>query len=237
MKLYGKFIISVTIAISLLYSCSDSGNSGVPLDFSDPSDAVTHIVDSKGNSSLRIDLFDNLVYVDDTMGMSGIDMRFASYGVCNGIGYMQEIPREGWRYRSEQLQQGKGYFASNIFDEGCCIAAVYVDNTDSLGNLSVKTLAPLYGTFGRFAVNTKKLDLKSYSGDTAIYLIHPTTYNVNLKSGKWLSVKPNVTYIELFFDANDTGSERRDVLYLNNGIFDDIEITVMQAAYDDEKEN
>lgn len=224
-----RFPVFIFSMILFLSACSDSGNNGIPVDVIDPSDAMEHNV-VPGHSSFRISLFDNPVYVDDDMGLYGENIRFATYGECKGVGYVIDIPREGWSRRSERLKQGQGYMVAEITDNGCTIAALYVDNIDSNGAVTLKSLAPLYGTYGRFAVVPRQFNIGAFPVDTMLYLVHPTTYTVELKKGEWVMAVPGISTVQLKVNGNNTGVARRDVIHISNGIFDDADIQVIQAA-------
>lgn len=227
MKLSLKKLILVC-ASSLSVACSDNGDSHtIPLPI-DPPDAVAHIV-TPGQQAFHIDLFENPVSIDNALCAHGNNLRFAEYGTCNGVGYIREIPREGWTLHSTRLREGTGYIVAELCTDGCNIAAMYVDSISSNGKVYVKTLSPQYGTFGRFAVNTKKINIRATQNDTTLYLIHPTTYTAELQKGEWMTTAPNVTYIQLFFGNNNTGRERSDIIHLHNGIHDDVDIQVVQA--------
>lgn len=224
-----RLIFLIAILVSLLsVACSDSGDTNVPEFPEEPSDAVSHTV-IPGYSSLHIDMFENPVYVDEALVLYGDNMRFVQYGECKGVGYINEIPREGWTLRSMPMRAGVGYLISELAADGCNMAALYVDSINSKGNAFVKTLSPQYGTFGRFAVNTKTINIGATQNDTLLYLIHPTTYTVALQNTEWMTALPNVTYIQLFFGNNDSGRERRNVIHLSNGVFDNVDIQVVQA--------
>lgn len=225
MKLY-TFIFFVILFFA---ACSDSGNSSVPIDVVDPAVAVEHKVAS-GRSSLRISLFDNLVYIDDAMCMYGENMRFAAYGECKGVGYVIDIPREGWSSRSERLKQGLGYMVAEIAGDGCTVAALYVEKIDSTGTITLKSLAPVYGTFGRFAIVPQQFNVNAAPVDTILYMIHPTTYTVEFKKGEWGIVVPGVSTVQLKLNGNKGNAVRRDILHFSNGFYDDVDIPVIQTA-------
>ncbi len=225
-KLFSKLLIFL---LPLACACSsDSGNSSVPQLPVDPAGTQTFKV-VPGETAINIDIFDTAIFVDDTLGLYGDSLRFASVGMCKGVGYIIEIPRVGWHKSSASLRKGEGYIACNITDKGSTFASLYVESIDSLGVATVKSLVPLYGRFDRFAVNPKEFALTAEAGDTAAFIIHPTTYTASLASGEWVRLQPNVAYVSLTYDANTTDEERYDTLRLYNGYFETHEIPICQS--------
>lgn len=224
-----KLIKLLYLLLPLSLSCSDSGNSSVPQLPLDPEGTVTHAAVTK-NSRFNISLFDAPIYVDDTLGLYGDGMRFADLGECKGVGYIIEIPREGWAVKGKRLRERHGYVVSNVTSYGSTFAAMYVENIDSAGNIQIKTLSPIYGKHNSFAINTKYLSLPPHAGDTAVYIIHPTGYEVELANGEWLRAVPNVSFVNLTFDSIASGIERCDTLRFYNDKFGKVEIPVVQSG-------
>ncbi len=225
-KLFKRLLITL---LPLVCACSsDSGNSSVPQLPVDPVGTQTFKV-VPGKSSIKIDIFDTTVFADDTLGLYGENLRFVSVGQCKGVGYIIEVPRVGWQRTCNALRVGEGYIACNITDEGSTFASLYVDAIDSLGVATVKSLVPLFGRFDRFAVNPKEFSLTAEGGDTAAFIIHPTTYTATLTSGEWARLQPNVAYVSLSYDENTTGVQRYDTLRLYNGYFETHEIPICQS--------
>lgn len=225
-KLFKKLLITL---LPLVYACSsDSGNSSVPELPIDPEGTQTYRV-VPGESTIMIDIFETTIFANDTLGLYGDNMRFASVGKCQGVGYIIEIPRVGWQQSSASLREGEGFVACNITDDGSTFASLYVESVDSLGIATVKSLVPLYGRFDRFAVNPKEFFLTAEAGDTAAFIIHPTTYTASLASGSWARLQPSVAYVSLLYDKNTTGEERYDTLRLYNGYFKTHEIPICQS--------
>ncbi len=225
LSFFRKFLIFL---LPLSVACSsDSGNISVPEFPADPEGTQTHFL-TPGVSTMRIDVFDADIFVDDTLALVGENMRFAQVGECKGVGYIIEIPRTGWQPRSVALRPGSGYVACNITEAGSTFAALYVDSVDVSGVATVKTLVPLFGRFDRFAINPKEFHLTAAEGDTTAFIIHPTTYEATLCSGSWVRLTPNVAYIRLAYDKNDTGCNRTDTLILSNGYFESHKIPIIQ---------
>lgn len=225
-RLFRRILLSL-LPLSLACS-SDSGNSSVPQLPVDPAGTQTYKV-IPGESSIKIDIFDTVIFADDTLGLYGDNLRFVSVGQCKGVGYIIEIPRVGWQKRCNSLREGEGYVACNITEEGSTFASLYVQSVDSLGVATVKSLVPLYGRFDRFAVNPKEFQLTAEAGDTTAFIIHPTTYTATLASGSWAHLQPSVAFVSLSYDENTTGEERYDTLRLYNGYFETHEIPICQS--------
>lgn len=222
---FRKFII---LLLPLSVACSsDSGNVSVPELPADPEGTQTHFLHPKGEA-LHIDIFDADIMVDDSLVLGGEDVRFASVGACRGVGYIIEIPRTGWQRKSEPLHAGCGYVACNIGVEGSTFAALYVDSISASGVATVKTLAPQFGRFDRFAVNPKEFYLTAAEGDTTLFIIHPTTYEASLTDGRWARIVPNVAFVKLYYDENNTRRPRTDTLILSNGYFQNLRIPIIQ---------
>lgn len=223
---FRKFLI---LLLPLSVACSsDSGNVSVPELPTDPAGTQTHRL-HPGAQAMRIDIFDADIMADDSLRLCGEGVRFASVGACRGVGYIIEIPRTGWQRKSEPLREGCGYVACNIGAEGSTFAALYVDSISALGVATVKTLAPQFGRFDRFAVNPKEFYLTAAEGDTTLFIIHPTTYEARLTNGAWARLVPNVAFVKLYYDENNTRRPRTDTLILSNGYFQNLVIPIIQG--------
>lgn len=212
----------------LFVACSsDSGNSSIPEIPVDPA-GTQYVSIAPSTSDIRIDVFEDAVSADDTLSLYGDNLRFASVGKCKGPGYIIEIPRTGWKQRSDALKAGEGYVACNVLDDGAIFAALYVDSLSCDGVAAVKCLVPVFGRYDRFAVNPKEFNLTAEKSDTAAFIIHPTTYTASLTSGEWAHITPNVAYVALMCDENLSGKVRYDTLILSNNYFETYRIPIIQ---------
>lgn len=221
-----KYMLLSLLPLSL--ACSESGNSSVPEFPIDPDGTVIYTV-QPGGGTVHADLFDNAIKVDDTLSMSGDNMRFASKGASMGVGYVRDIPREGWRRGSGRMRAGEAYVAAEISNDGTTFAALYVDAIDTLGRVRLKVLSPIYGRLDTFAVIPRRIVVDAEACDTTVYIVHPATYTAALSNGTWAKLTPNVSFMHLHFDENNTGKERCDTLHLSNELFPTLRIPILQG--------
>lgn len=209
----------------LSVSCTGNGNGFEQLP-EEPDGTMTHSLTY--GDTFGIDCFGTLLSVDGDSMSGGSDVRFAMVGECASIADVVEIPREGWS-SSVVLCRGYGYVASYLTDEGCVMAAIYLQDITEQGVMTLKTLSPIYGRFGRFAINVKQLNLPSVCGDTTIYIIHPTTYRVKAETCDWLRIEPSMGLLHISYDALQEG-DRSCSLQFENEIFESVAIPIMQSA-------
>jgi hypothetical protein len=94
--------------------------------------------------------------------------------------------------------------------------------------VKIKSQSPFYGSTDNFYLNHRQLVLFKEAGDTNVVLIKPTSYNVELASGEWASLRTHIAYVALSFSANRTGAVRSDTLIFSNGIFRDKILPIFQ---------
>lgn len=225
-KVFVKILFAM---LPLSLACTDSGNSSVPELPVDPEGTVVHFL-SPGRGNILPSDFCDAVFLNDTLGLYGENLRFAAVGECDGVGYISEIAREGWKPVGNQLREGCGYIACNIMEDGSLFAALYVDKIDSAGVVKVKSLSPIYGHYNRFAINVKHLSLPPLAGDTTVYIVHPSSYRVELSSAKVFSIQPNVSFVKIIYGDVAEGVVYRDTLRFSNGRFPTVEIPIVQSG-------
>ena len=219
------------IAFSMLMfvACSNDGNSNIPDIPDDPAGTKTTIL-SLGGSPVSLDDTGNLLSIDDSGRLQGVNLYFTSSKRCDGLSYVTSIPLSDWSILSAVAGQGEGLVMGSRTFDGATFTRLFVDEVDNVtGNVKLKSQSPFYGDVTSFYLHPKdRVILYKDAGDTTVVLTKPTTYNVELASGSWASIKPNTTYVQLSYSENMTGEIRVDTLIFSNGIFADKRIPIVQ---------
>lgn len=215
----------------LFVACSKDGNSGVP-DIPDDPDGSKVTMLSLGGADVFLDDTGNGVRLDDDGRLQGDNVFFTSSVRCNGLSYVTSVPMSDWSVGSGVLGKGDGLVMGSRMFDGATFTRLFVESVDSVsGDVTLKSQSPFYGNTDAFYLNHKGLLLFKNAGDTTVVLIKPTTYNVELASGKWASVKPHITYVSLSFSENRTGRMRADTLIFSNGVLPEKRLPILQLEY------
>ena len=186
---------------------------------------------SRGGSPVFLDDTGNGLCLDDNGCLCGENIYFTSAKKCIGLSYVTSIPLSDWRNYSAVLAQGEGLVMGSRMFDGATFTRVFVDRVDSItGDVVLKHQAPFYGDATSFYLHPKdRLILYKDAGDTTVVLTKPTTYNVELASGSWASIKPHITHVQLSYSENVTGEARVDTLIFSNGRFATKRLPVVQS--------
>ena len=217
---------------AVLFACGSDGEGGAP-DIPDEPDGVKRTILSSEGAPVYLDDTGNGVTLNADGTLQGENVFFAPAEKCDGISYVTRIKTSSWNVKSTPLREGYGFVMGSKMEDGATFTSVYVDDVDSItGNVTLKSLSPFYGDVDKFYFNHKStLYLYREAGDTAVVMIKPASYNVELASGEWAAVKPHITYIRLNFIENKSGEPRTDTLIYTNGVFDEARVPIVQLHY------
>ena len=217
----------------LLAACSSSdGISNIPDIPDDPNGTRTSIL-SRGGSAVFIDVTGNGISLAQNGVLQGDNLFFTSSRKCDGLSYITSIPLSDWKGgNSAVLKKGEGLVVASRMSDGATFTRLYVDEVnDTTGSVKLKSQSPFYGDVNSFYLNHEELKLYKDAGDTTVVIIKPTTYNVELASGEWASIKPHITYVQLEYSMNMTGKERFDTLIFSNAKLLDMRLPIVQSSY------
>ena len=210
-------------------ACSNDGNSNIPDIPDDPAGTKTTIL-SRGGSPVFLDDTGNGLCLDDNGRLHGENLYFTSSKRCDGLSYVTSIPLSDWGVLSAVAVQGEGLVMGSRTFDGATFTRLFVDGVDDVtGEVALKSLSPFYGDVTSFYLHPKdRLILYKEAGDTTVVLTKPATYNVELASGSWASIKPHITHVQLNYSENMTGKMRVDTLIFTNGMFAEKRLPVVQ---------
>ncbi len=226
-----RYIGCFYIFFLMLVACSSDGNSSVP-DIPDDPDGTKVFMLSRGGADVFVDDTGNGLELDDDGRLQGDNVFFTSSKKCDGLSYVTSIPMSDWSVGSGVLGKGDGLVMGSKMFDGATFTRLFVEKVDTAsGDVTLKSQSPFYGGTDDFYLNHKRLLLFKDAGDTAVVLIKPTTYNVELASGQWVKVNPHITYVMLSFLENNTGGMRADTLIFSNGVLPEKRIPIVQLEY------
>ena len=218
----------------LLTACKSDGNSNLPEIPDDPDGTRTTIL-SRGGSAVFLDDTDNGIKLAANGALQGNNISFTSSSKCDGLSYVTKIPLSDWKAgNSAELKKGDGLVVASRMFDGVTFTRLYVDKVDEIsGGVTLKSQSPFYGDVNSFYLNHKQLLLDNEAGDTIVVIKKPTTYNVELASGEWVSIKPYpyVAHVVLEFTENLTGEARYDTLIFSNAKLLDMRLPIVQPSY------
>ena len=223
------FLLAVA---GLLSACGNDGggSSNAPDIPADPDGTRTYVMEP--GKGLSLDGSTNNVTLDEGGCMKGENLFFSTAGKRDGLIYVTRVPTSPWNKTSDRLKAGYGYVMGSKVDDGALFTRLFVDKVDSLsGRVNVRCASPFYGDGDKFYFNHKVVYMFSEPGDTTLVLTKPTTYNVSIASGEWVSAEPHITYVKLRFAENRSGNVRIDTLLFSNGVFKDVIVPVVQLNY------
>ena len=224
----------------LFTACKSDGNSNLPEIPDDPNGTRTTIL-SRGGSAVFLDDTDNGIKLAANGTLQGNNLFFTSPKKCDGLSYVTSIPLSDWKAGSSAvLKKSDGLIvasSSSMFD-GVTFTRLYVDKVDEVsGDVTLKSQFPFYGGVNKFYLNhynnNKQLPLGDDAGDTIVVIIKPTTYNVELASGEWATIKPYPygIHVVLEFTENLTGEARYDTLIFSNAKIHDVRLPIVQSSH------
>ena len=231
-------------SLLLLAACSKDGDgaSNIPEIPDDPNGTRTSIL-SRGGSAVYLDDTGNGISLAGNGALQGNNMFFTSSRKCDGLSYITSIPLSDWKAGSSAvLKKGDGLVVASRMFDGVTFTRLYVDKVDEVsGDVKIKSQAPFYGSTDKFYLNhpstfspyREGLLLYKDAGDTTVVIKNPTTYNVELASGEWVSIKPYpyVAHVVLEFTENLTGEARYDTLIFSNAKLLDMRLPIVQSSY------
>ena len=237
-----RFGYILVYSLMLLAACKNDGNSNIPEIPDDPDGTRTTIL-SRGGSAVFLDDTDNGIKLAANGALQGNNMFFTSSSKCDGLFYVTKIPLSDWKAGSSAvLKKGDGLVVASRMFDGVTFTRLYVDKVDEVsGDVKIKSQAPFYGSTDKFYLNhpstfspyREGLLLYKDAGDTTVVIKNPTTYNVELASGEWVSIKPYpyVAHVVLEFTENLTGEARYDTLIFSNAKLLDMRLPIVQSSY------
>ena len=215
----------------MLAACNKDGDSSIP-DIPDDPEGSEVTTLSRGGSVVFLDDTGNGIGLDNIGRLQGENVFFTSSKSCDGLSYVTTIPMSDWNVNSGVLKRGNGLVMGSKMFDGATFTRLFVEDADSVtGEVTLKSQSPFYGNADAFYLNHKALLLDKNAGDTMVVIIKPTTYNVELASGEWASVKPHITYVSLNFQENRTGRMRADTLIFSNGILPEKRLPILQLDF------
>jgi hypothetical protein len=225
MRYFSCFLFSAMMFVA----CSNDGDSTIPEIPDDPDGSKVTML-SRGGSRIFLDDTDNGIALDSDGRLQGENVFFSSAQKCDGLSYVTTVPAfSEWKERSSVLKMGEGLVMGSKMPDGVTFTRIFVDAVDTLtGDVKIKSQSPFYGSTDNFYLNHRQLVLFKEAGDTNVVLIKPTSYNVELASGEWASLRTHIAYVALSFSANRTGAVRSDTLIFSNGIFRDKILPIFQ---------
>ena len=225
MRYFSCFLFSAMMFVA----CSNDGNSTIPEIPDDPDGSKVTVL-SRGCSRVFLDDTDNGIALDGDGRLQGDNVYFSSPQKCDGLSYVTAIPAfSEWKERSSVLVKGEGLVMGSKMSDGVTFTRLFVEAVDTLtGDVKIKSQAPFYGSTDNFYLNHRQLVLYKEAVDTTVVLIKPISYNVELASGKWASLRTHIAYVALNFSENRTGAVRRDTLIFSNGVFPDKIVPIFQ---------
>lgn len=223
-----RHTIFIYIYFLLLFiACTSDGDSNIP-DIPDNPIGTKSTILSRGGSAVFIDDTGNALMLDDSGRLSGNNISFTSSKSCYGISYVTSIPLE-WNSTSDVLSKGDGLVMGSRMFDGVTFTRFFVEAVDTVtGDVKLRSQSPFYGEVNNFYINPNRLVLPKSAGEVAVVIQQPTTYNVELLSGKWAILKPNTAYVLLKFVENNTGKMRTDTLVFSNGMLSDKRVPIVQ---------
>lgn len=233
MRYFSCFLFSAMMFVA----CSNDGDSTIPEIPDDPDGSKVSML-SRGGTTLFLDDTGNGIALDGDGCLQGENVFFSTPQKCDGLSYVTTVPAfTEWKERSRVLAKGEGLVMGSKMPDGVTFTRIFVDAVDTLtGYVKIKSQSPFYGSTDKFYLNhpstfspyREGLLLYKDAGDTTVVLIKPTSYNVELASGEWASLRTHLAYVALNFSANRTGAVRRDTLIFSNGIFPDKILPILQ---------
>lgn len=231
-----RFGYIFVFSLMLFTACKSDGNSNLPEIPDDPNGTRTTIL-SRGGSAVFLDDTDNGIKLAANGTLQGNNnVSFTSSSKCDGLSYVTKIPLSDWKAGSSAvLKKGDGLVVASRMFDGVTFTRLYVDKVDEVsGGVTLKSQFPFYGGVNSFYLNHKQLLLDNEAGDTIVVIKKPTTYNVELASGEWVSIKPYpyVAHVVLEFTENLTGEARYDTLIFSNAkLLFDMRLPIVQSSY------
>ncbi len=223
------------LAFSMLafVACSNDGNSKIP-DIPDDPDGAEVSYLSRDGSPVFIDDTGNGLSLNGNGCLHGENIYFTSSKRCDGLSYVTSIPLSDWRGNlSAVVGQGEGLVMGSRMFDGATFTRLFVDAVDNVtGEVVLKSQSPFYGDITSFYLHPKdRLILYKDAGNATVVLTKPTTYNVELASGRWASIRPHTTHVQVDYSENLTGKMRVDTLIFSNGRFADKRLPIVQFEY------
>lgn len=223
-------------SLMLFAACSSDGDSNIPEIPDDPVGTIKTTL-SRGGSAFFLDDTGNSIKLAGNGTLQGNNLFFTSPKKCDGLVYVKSIPMSDWKTSSSAvLKKGDGLVVGSRMFDGAGFTRLYVDEqNDTTGSVKLKSQYPFYGDANAFYLNHSHLLLYREEGDTTIVMIKPTTYNVELASGEWATIKPHITHVLLEYSENFSGAVRFDTLIFSNGVFTDKRLPIVQLddSYED----
>lgn len=223
MRFFYLFLLVFVVA------CRKDGNAVLP-DIPDDPNGTKVVVLSRGGSDVFIDDTGNAMRLDGNGCLQGDNLFFTSSKKCDALFYVKTIPMGDLKVGSSAvLKKGDGFVVGSRMFDGATFTRLFVDDIDDVtGDVVLKYQSPFYGSADEFKLNHEGLLLKKEGGDTTVVIVRHTTYNVELASGEWVSLKPHVTHVLLDYSKNMTGRIRFDTLIFSNGVFPDKRLPIIQ---------
>ena len=227
-----RFRYILIFSLMLLAACTKDGVSHIPEIPDDPNGTRTTIL-SRGGSAVFLDGTGNGMRLTGNGTLQGDNLFFTSPDKCDGLVYVTKIPLSDWRSGSSAvLKKGEGLVAGSRMSDGVTFTRFYVDEVnDVAGNIKLKSQSPFYGDVNSFYLNHEQMILGDEAGDTIVVIKKPTTYNVELASGEWASIKPYVAHVLLEYSENMTGAIRYDTLIFSNAMLPDKRLPIVQLNF------
>lgn len=230
LKMMNMRYFSCFLFLAMMFvACSNDGDSTIPEIPDDPDGSKVSML-SRGGASLFLDDTGNGIALDGDGCLQGENVFFSTPQKCDGLSYVTAVPAfTEWKERSRVLAKGEGLVMGSKMPDGVTFTRIFVDAVDTLtGDVKIKSQSPFYGSTDNFYLNHRQLVLFKEAGDTNVVLIKPTSYNVELASGEWASLRTHIAYVALSFSANRTGAVRSDTLIFSNGVFRDKILPIFQ---------
>lgn len=229
-----RFGYILVFYLVLLTACKSDGNSNLPEIPDDPNGTRTTIL-SRGALAVFLDDTGNGIKLAANGALQGSNMYFTSSSKCDGLSYVTTIPLSDWKVgNSAMLKKCDGLVVASRMFDGVTFTRLYVDEVDEVsGEVILKSQFPFYGDVNSFYLNHKQLLLDNEAGDTIVVIKKPTTYNVELASGEWVSIKPYpyVAHVVLEFTENLTGGARYDTLIFSNAKLPEMRLPIVQSSH------